>query len=39
VPPDFPSKYHKALVRAANTCSVKKTLSNPPEITTETVVI
>jgi len=38
VPPDFPTKYHKALVRAANTCSVKKTLLDPPEITTETVV-
>ncbi len=39
VSPDFPEKYHKALVRAANTCSVKKTLADPPEITTETVVI
>ena len=39
VPPDFPEKYHKALVRAANTCSVKKTLYDPPEITTETIVI
>ncbi|MEE4273369.1 MAG: OsmC family protein [Thermoanaerobaculales bacterium] len=35
VPPDFPEKYHKALVRAANTCSVKKVLADPPEITTE----
>jgi ribosomal protein S12 methylthiotransferase accessory factor len=39
VPPDFPEKYHKALVRAANTCSVKKTIADPPQITTETVVI
>lgn len=39
VPSDFPTKYLKALVRAANTCTVKKTLANPPEITTETVVI
>ncbi len=39
VPPEFPAKYHKALVRAADTCSVKKTLPDPPEITTETVVI
>lgn len=39
VPPDFPEKYHKALVRAANTCAVKKTLTDPPQITTETVVI
>ena len=35
VPTDFPAKYHKALVRAANTCSVKKTLADPPEIVTE----
>jgi ribosomal protein S12 methylthiotransferase accessory factor len=34
VPADFPAKYHKALVRAANTCAVKKTLADPPEITT-----
>jgi len=39
VPPEFPAKYHKALVRAANTCSVKRTILDPPEITTETVVI
>ncbi len=37
VPPDFPAKYHKALVRAANTCSVKKVILDPPEITTEVV--
>ena len=39
LPPGFPEKYHKAVVRAANTCSVKKTLADPPQITTETVVI
>jgi len=39
VPPEFPDKYRKALVRAANTCAVKKTLAEPPQITTETVVI
>ncbi len=39
IPPEFPEKYHKALVRAANTCTVKKALADPPEITTETVVI
>jgi len=38
IPPDFPAKYHKALVRAAETCSVKKTLADPPQITTETIV-
>lgn len=39
VPPEFPTKYHKALVRAADACSVKKTLADPPQITTETVVV
>ena len=39
VPPGFPEKYLKALVRAANTCAVKKTLADPPQITTEAVVI
>jgi ribosomal protein S12 methylthiotransferase accessory factor len=39
LPPDFPAKYHKAVVRAADSCSVKKTLADPPQITTETVVI
>jgi len=38
IPPDFPEKYHKAIVRAANTCTVKKTLADPPQITTEAVV-
>jgi ribosomal protein S12 methylthiotransferase accessory factor len=34
VPPEFPAKYRKALVRAANACSVKKTILDPPEIVT-----
>ena len=38
VPPDFPDKYHKALIRAANQCSVKKAMENPPEFVVETVV-
>ncbi len=37
VPPDFPSKYHKSLVRAANQCAVKKVIENPPEFETRTV--
>ena len=39
VPPDFPEKYHNALVRAANLCAVKKHLLSPPgfEITTTVV--
>ena len=39
VPPNFPDKYHKALIRAANQCSVKKTLEDPPQFVVETVVI
>jgi len=38
VPPDFPEKYHSALVRAASQCAVKKTIENPPEFVVETVV-
>jgi ribosomal protein S12 methylthiotransferase accessory factor len=38
VPGGFPGKYHAALVRAANQCSVKKTLDGPPELTVSTVV-
>ena len=39
VPPDFPDKYHTALVRAANQCSVKKTIENPPDFVVETVTV
>ena len=28
----FPEKYHKALIRSAAQCSVKKVLENPPKI-------
>ena len=38
VPSDFPEKYHRALVRAASQCSVKKTLEAPPEFVVETTV-
>lgn len=38
VPPEFPEKYHGALIRAVEQCSVKRALHNPPEIVTETVV-
>jgi ribosomal protein S12 methylthiotransferase accessory factor len=36
VPPTFPEKYHKALIKVADQCAVKKTIINPPkfEITT-----
>ena len=36
VPSDFPEKYHRALIRAASQCSVKKTLEHPPELGGET---
>ena len=30
VPPDFPEKYHSALVRSAEQCLVKRHFENPP---------
>jgi ribosomal protein S12 methylthiotransferase accessory factor len=38
VPPDFPVKYHDALVRSANQCAVKKAMEDPPDFQVETVV-
>jgi ribosomal protein S12 methylthiotransferase accessory factor len=38
VPPEFPAKYHEALVRAASQCTVKKHLENPPRFEVRTVV-
>lgn len=38
VPPEFPAKYYDALVRAANQCTVKKHLENPPQFEVRTVV-
>ena len=32
LPENFPAKYNKAILRAAEQCAVKKTLENPPEI-------
>ena len=31
LPPDFPERYQKAIVKAAELCSVKKAIMNPPE--------
>jgi len=28
----FPAKYHRAVVRAAQQCTVKRTLDDPPEL-------
>lgn len=36
VPPEFPEKYRKALVRAADMCAVKRALFDPPEFLIET---
>lgn len=36
VPPDFPEKYHEALVRAADQCAVKKHLEQPPRFDVRT---
>lgn len=36
VPPDFPEKYHAALIRAADQCAVKKHLEQPPEFQVRT---
>ncbi len=30
VPPDFPEKYHKSLIKAAKYCAVKRTMEEPP---------
>jgi putative redox protein len=30
LPADFPAKYHKAVLRAAGMCTVKRHLENPP---------
>ncbi len=39
VPPDFPKKYHKALVRSVEQCAVKKHMENPPEFDVHTEVM
>jgi putative redox protein len=31
LPPGFPEKYHNAIVKAAELCTVKKVLMDPPE--------
>ena len=35
LPEGFPEKYHKAVVRAAGTCAVKKSIQDPPEFVIE----
>ena len=36
LPPDFPEKYKAAVIKAADTCTVKKHLQTPPEIQVNT---
>ncbi len=36
VPPEFPEKYHDALIRAASQCAVKKHLEQPPSFNVKT---
>ncbi|MDI6743363.1 MAG: OsmC family protein [Smithella sp.] len=36
LPPDFPEKYKAAVMKAADTCSVKKHFLKPPEIQVNT---
>jgi ribosomal protein S12 methylthiotransferase accessory factor len=36
VPPEFPEKYHEALIRAADQCAVKKHLEQPPTFNVQT---
>jgi len=38
VPPDFPEKYHNALIKVADQCAVKKTIMHPPKFTIKTIV-
>ena len=37
VPPDFPEKYHDALVHAVDLCAVKRHMVDPPEFEIKTV--
>jgi len=38
VPPDFPEKYHRALIKVADQCAVKKAIMNPPQFEVRTAV-
>ena len=39
VPPSFPEKYHKAIIKVADQCAVKRTIAEPPTFEVKTVVI
>ena len=36
VPPEFPERYHEALIRAADQCAVKKHMETPPTFNVQT---
>ena len=36
LPPGFPEKYRRAIIRATEQCSVKKALSAPPQFVVQT---
>jgi ribosomal protein S12 methylthiotransferase accessory factor len=38
VPPEFPEKYHKTLIKVVDQCAVKKTILNPPQFEIRTVI-
>lgn len=38
VPPDFPEKYHNALIKVADQCAVKKAIMDPPKFEVKTAV-
>ena len=38
VPQAFPEKYHRALIKVADQCAVKKTIMHPPAIEVKTLV-
>ena len=37
LPPDFPAKYRGAIARAAEQCTVERTIKDPPEFVTKVV--
>jgi putative redox protein len=38
VPPSFPERYHKALIKVVDQCAVKKAIMNPPKFEIMTLV-
>jgi ribosomal protein S12 methylthiotransferase accessory factor len=37
LPPGFPEKYRRAIIRATNQCSVKRAILDPPEFDVVTI--